>query len=126
MSVRDHFPGPWIGDDVEKLLEARSQRIAAIEAELAEARLGVERASRYAGEFQGALSANEETLGKVCDDRDNYKSQLAEARAEVERLRGLVETAYNEGFNEGMNEVQRYKGGASFYDSKSRQALEES
>jgi hypothetical protein len=47
-----------------------------------------------------------------------------EAADEIERLRHLVEKAYNEGFGEGMNDVLRQSGGTSWYDSRSRKAIE--
>ena len=47
------------------------------------------------------------------------------AEAERDRLRGLVERAFEEGFNEGINDVMRSRGGKTWYDSRARASLGE-
>lgn len=44
-------------------------------------------------------------------------------RAEVERLKKLAESAFNEGFGAGMDEFTKSRGGVTWYDSRSRAAL---
>lgn len=51
---------------------------------------------------------------------DNEISRLTE---ENERLRGLVRSAYNEGFTEGMREYRTYSGGKPWDESRARSAL---
>lgn len=51
------------------------------------------------------------------------RDAVSEKDKEIERLRHLVEKAFNEGFGEGMNDVLRQSGGTSWYDSRSRKAI---
>jgi hypothetical protein len=54
-----------------------------------------------------------------------WNAAIIAARAEVERLTKLVESAYDEGFNEGIYEHEKpISGGKMWQDSKSRERLE--
>jgi hypothetical protein len=49
---------------------------------------------------------------------------LADAAAEIRRLRTLVQIAYNEGFGEGMREYTSSRGGKPWMASAAREAME--
>ena len=50
--------------------------------------------------------------------------RISALEAEIERLRKLVPSAYNEGFNEGMKEAGSYHGGKTWLEHpKARAAL---
>jgi hypothetical protein len=55
---------------------------------------------------------------------DIWLGREAAHRAEVEKLRDLVRSAFNEGLRSGMNETRKFYGGAAWYAGKSRAALE--
>jgi hypothetical protein len=50
---------------------------------------------------------------------------LEDQAAEIARLQKLVENAFNEGFGEGMKDIQRHSGGKGWYDSRARAKLVE-
>lgn len=52
------------------------------------------------------------------------ENQYAKYEQEIERLRKLVRSAYNEGFTEGMKEDRSFYGGKPWQDSKTKTALE--
>jgi len=51
--------------------------------------------------------------------------RIEELEAKLARAEELVKVAFNEGFCEGMDEVQRQRGGKNWYESRSRQRLAE-
>lgn len=84
------------------------------------------------------MTITDELLAETMEDNERLRAELdlrldyirqidadnANLRAENERLRKLVRSAYNEGFNEGMREAHEYsKGGKSWQESNSNRAL---
>lgn len=69
-----------------------------------------------------------DTWDHLGDAREEYE-KLADAFlalvAENERLRKLVQSAFNEGVTSGMDEYRKFNGGVTWYDSKSCAALSE-
>jgi hypothetical protein len=57
-------------------------------------------------------------------DCDALRDDNRELRAEVERLLALIQSAYAEGFSEGMNEHTKFSGGRPWKDSRAKRALE--
>jgi len=53
------------------------------------------------------------------------RATITTLRATNERLRNLVQSAYNEGFTEGMKEHTHSRGGKPWPDSRARAALQE-
>ena len=51
--------------------------------------------------------------------------RIEELEAKLAKAEELVKVAFNEGFCEGMDEVQRQRGGKNWYESRSRQRLAE-
>ena len=65
-------------------------------------------------------------LARLRTDNIVGSRKIVDQNDEIARLTALVKSAYNEGFNEGMNEVQRVSGGKTWLDyPKSRLALRE-
>jgi len=51
--------------------------------------------------------------------------KMIDAEDKLAKAVELVNTAFNEGFGEGMNDVMRRRGGKSWYESRSRKRIAE-
>ena len=58
-------------------------------------------------------------------DAKEAEADAEELEAKLAKAVGLVESAFNEGFGEGMNDFTRSSGGKTWYDSRSRKRLAE-
>jgi len=56
---------------------------------------------------------------------ERVDDEIERLRAENERLRKMVKSAYNDGFKEGMREVNSSRGGIPWSDCTYRAALAE-
>jgi len=69
-------------------------------------------------ELEAQQQKTYQELLKITKIHDEVEAKLAKAEE-------LVKVAFNEGFCEGMDEVQRQRGGKNWYESRSRQRLAE-
>lgn len=59
----------------------------------------------------------------IISDCQEAADEISRLTEENERLRGLVRSAYNEGFTEGIREYRTDSGGKPWYESRARSAL---
>jgi hypothetical protein len=69
------------------------------------------------------LEALEVALNSAVNALENLGERAVNMEAENKRLRGLVRSAYNEGFGEGMREYTKSSGGKPWDESDARAAL---
>jgi hypothetical protein len=55
----------------------------------------------------------------------HWEGRAEAAEDKLAKAVELVNTAFNEGFGEGMNDVMRRRGGKSWYESRSRKRIAE-
>jgi hypothetical protein len=79
--------------------------------------------SGYNLEAADRLEALEVALNSAVNALENLGERAVNMEAENKRLRGLVRSAYNEGFGEGMREYTKSSGGKPWDESDARAAL---